>query len=106
MRENLLSMQYRGHRQGVVSVYPNTAVQISRVGGQEAGWLVAARTEEAILLADMALLPERRGAGAGTAILETLIQESRDPGKPLRLPVMINNPAARVPAGLGRTAMV
>ncbi|MEP6539639.1 MAG: GNAT family N-acetyltransferase [Bryobacteraceae bacterium] len=101
MRDNLLSMQYRGRRQSVVSVYPNTAVQIISMDGEDAGWLVVARTDEAICLADIALLPERRGAGVGTAILETLIQESRDSRKPVRLHVMINNPAARLYERMG-----
>ena len=101
IRDGLLTMQYRGRRQSATSHYPDARIDIIVIDGEEAGWLVLARTDEAIQLMDIALLPERRGTGTGAAILETVIQESKETGLPIRLRVMVTNRAGRLYQRLG-----
>jgi ribosomal protein S18 acetylase RimI-like enzyme len=89
----LLDMQYRGRRQSAVAQYPNTGVEIVAADGEDVGWLVVARTDEAINLVDIAVLPERRGAGTGSALLRELIEESEQSRRPIRLHVLLTNRA-------------
>ena len=96
MRTMLLDMQYRGRRQNAVAQYPNTDVEIVAVDGEDVGWLVVARTDEAIHLVDIAILPERRRAGAGSALLEGLIEESEQAHRPIRLHVLLTNRARQL----------
>ena len=62
-------------------------------GGEPAGRLYVARWEDEIRIVDIALLPEYRGRGLGTTLLEGLIEEAEAAGKPLSIHVEMNNPA-------------
>ena len=59
------------------------------------GRLWVDRTEAAILLRDIAFLPEYRNAGIGTRLLEELKHEAAAVGKPITLHVLTLNPAVR-----------
>lgn len=61
--------------------------------GQPIGRLYIDRLEDEFRLIDIALLPEFRGRGIGTALLRDLIDEASAAGKPLRLRVEPGNPA-------------
>ncbi len=52
-------------------------------------------------LVDIAILPEWRNRGVGTAFLRELIAESEYTGRPLKLQVAKGNPAARLYERLG-----
>lgn len=67
--------------------FPGAEHSVVLVGGAPAGRTWVWRTEEEILLADIALLPEFRGRGAGTAVLRALQAEAGARGVPLRLHV-------------------
>jgi ribosomal protein S18 acetylase RimI-like enzyme len=54
-----------------------------------------------IRLMDIALLPEHRGAGLGSSILENLLREAAQLGKPVTLHVERFNPALRLYHRLG-----
>ena len=54
-----------------------------------------------IRLMDIALLPEHRGAGLGGSILENLLREAAQLGKPVTLHVERFNPALRLYERLG-----
>lgn len=62
-------------------------------GGRPAGRLYVARWVDEIRIVDIALLPEFRGRGLGSALLRDLIEESEAAGKPLSIHVEMNNPA-------------
>jgi ribosomal protein S18 acetylase RimI-like enzyme len=96
MRAMLLDMQFSGRRQSAVAHYPNSEVEIVADDGEDVGWLVVARTEEAIQLVDIAVLPERRCAGTGSALLRGLIEESEQSHKPIRLHVLLTNRARQL----------
>jgi ribosomal protein S18 acetylase RimI-like enzyme len=93
MRAKLLDMQYRARRQSAVAQYPNTGVEIVAADGEDVGWLVVARTQDAIHLVDIAILPECRGAGTGSALLRGLVEESEQSRRPIRLHVLLTNRA-------------
>lgn len=65
------------------------------------GRLYLDRWEEEIRLVDIALLPEHRGSGRGTAILERVLAEGRERRLPVSIHVEYNNPALRLYRRLG-----
>ena len=73
--------------------YTDTTYSVILTGGEPAGRLYVARWEDEIRIVDIALLPEHRGNGLGTALLQELIEESEAAGKPLSIHVEQNNPA-------------
>jgi ribosomal protein S18 acetylase RimI-like enzyme len=71
------------------------------VDAEPAGRLLVARWTHEIRIVDIALLPEYRGAGVGTRLLGSLIEESEAAGKPLTIHVERANPARRLYDRLG-----
>jgi ribosomal protein S18 acetylase RimI-like enzyme len=65
------------------------------------GRLLVQRNDAAILLKDIAFLPEYRNAGLGTRLLEDLKQEANAAGKPVVLHVLATSPAVRLYESLG-----
>lgn len=59
------------------------------------------RTDKEILLIDIALLPEHRGAGIGGRLLNDLLSEAAAEHKPVRIHVEHKNPARRLYERLG-----
>ena len=70
-------------------------------GGEPIGRLYVARWEDEIRIMDIALLPEHRGHGIGTALLRALLDEAAEAGKRLSIHVELNNPARRLYERLG-----
>lgn len=66
-----------------------------------AGRLYIVRWEKEIRLVDIALLPEHRGGGVGSAILRGILAEGRAAGKPVTIHVERFNPALRLYERLG-----
>jgi GNAT superfamily N-acetyltransferase len=52
-------------------------------------------------LIDIALMPESRGRGVGTAVLKDLLEQGREAGKPVSLNVFKTNPARHLYERLG-----
>ena len=59
------------------------------------------RWEKEIRLVDIALLPEHRGGGVGSAILHEILAEGKAAGKPVTIHVERFNPALRLYERLG-----
>jgi ribosomal protein S18 acetylase RimI-like enzyme len=80
---------------------------ISRQDGQgeevPAGRLYVVRWEKEIRLIDIALLPEHRNGGLGSAILGEILAEGNAAGKPVTIHVEKFNPALRLYERLGFT---
>jgi ribosomal protein S18 acetylase RimI-like enzyme len=70
-------------------------------GEVPAGRLYVDRWPDEIRLMDIALLPEHRGKGIGTRLLNDLQEEARAAGKPLRIHVERMNPALGLYERLG-----
>ena len=101
MRGPLLEMQYRARMAGTKASFPEAEHEIILAGGQAAGWMVIARGDSAITLADIAVAPEYRGKGLARAAIGELLAESKQTGKPVELQVTLMNPAIRLYERLG-----
>ena len=81
--------------------YTGMSADVILVDGEQAGRLLVARWDEEIRIVDIALLPEFRGRGAGSALLDDLMTEARGVGKRLSIHVEIHNPAMSLYQRLG-----
>jgi len=88
MREAFLRMQFNAQRHGYRTAFPRAQFAIILSGGQAVGRIVIDRAEDGFLLVDIALLPEHRGRGLGTALVQNLLREAAAAGKPVRLSVL------------------
>ena len=81
--------------------YADASFDIIERDGVAAGRLLVWRSGKEILIVDIALLPEHRGAGIGTKLLRELQDEARAANKPLIIHVERFNPALRLYERLG-----
>jgi GNAT superfamily N-acetyltransferase len=96
MQFDAQSAHYRKH-------YADASFDIIERDGVAAGRLLVWRSGKEILIVDIALLPEHRGAGIGTKLLRELQDEAKAAGKPLTIHVERYNPALRLYERLGFT---
>jgi ribosomal protein S18 acetylase RimI-like enzyme len=93
-QEFFLKMQLRMRDQSYLMYYPQLDDQIILFRNEQVGRLMVSRTDEAIRLVDIALLPEHRGAGIGTFLIKDLFDEADETNRPIRLQVEKTNPQA------------
>lgn len=70
-------------------------------GGVPVGRLYLARTDQELRVMDIALLPEHRGHGIGTALLQRLLDEATQTRRTVRANVERSSPAVRLYRRLG-----
>lgn len=100
-QEAFLHMQFQVQQRAYQMQFPDAEHCLIVHDGCRVGRMILQRSKGALHLVDIALLPEYRGAGFGTAVLRALQEEAARAGKPLRLRVMKGNPARRLYARLG-----
>lgn len=101
-REGFLRQQFEAQHAWYQQNYAGAAFDVVLApGGQPAGRLYVARWPREIRLIDVALLPEFRRQGLGSAILGDLLAEARRAGKPVTIHVERLNPALRLYERLG-----
>lgn len=83
--------------------YPTAVFSIIERHRTPIGRLYVDRWTKEIRIMDIALLPGHRGAGIGTHLLHTLMDEARSSGKVLSIHVEKFNPALRLYQRLGFT---
>jgi GNAT superfamily N-acetyltransferase len=76
--------------------YPDAEWLVIERGGEAIGRLFIEEWASQIRLIDIALLPQGRGGGVGTAILTDLQEMAAATAKPLTIHVEQNNPAMRL----------
>ena len=81
--------------------YPRNNDRIILLDGRPVGRMMVDRGEAAILLRDIALLPEYRNAGIGSHLIQELKTEATAAGKPILLHVVSTSPAVRLYERLG-----
>ena len=91
-----IQMQFEAQSRFYASQYPAAGRCIIQMDGQDVGRLIVHRAAEEILLMDIALMPERRGRGAGTILIQELMAEAARTARPLRLHVEYFNRALPV----------
>ena len=96
-----MKMQFMARELSYSNAYPAKTVSLVVCDGRRVGAVMVDRSDHEIRLIDIALLPEARGHGIGTALIQTLIVESRTASKPLRLQVAKGNRAAALYSRLG-----
>jgi ribosomal protein S18 acetylase RimI-like enzyme len=93
--EAFLRMQLNARDQSYRMYYEGIDDRIILLEGQPIGRLIVVRTEEELRLADIALLPEYRNSGAGTALIKDLLAEASETLRPMRLQVEKPNVRAK-----------
>jgi ribosomal protein S18 acetylase RimI-like enzyme len=102
MRAAFLDLQFKAQRQGYRSQFPQAEFLIILLANQPVGRIVLNRTPDALSLIDIALLPEHRNHGIGTALIEKL-QTELITDQPLRLSMLKGQRAFRLYQRLGFT---
>jgi len=96
-----IRMQFNAQTQHYVNGYPDAENKIVCLGDTRIGRLLVDRSRAEILLVDIALLPEFRGAGVGGRLIQELLDEADRQGKAVKLHVVKTNPAGRLYQRLG-----
>jgi ribosomal protein S18 acetylase RimI-like enzyme len=96
-----LDLQFKAQRESYRRSYPQATDAIIEVGGAAAGHLYVDRAGAGLHLIDLALLPEYRGRGIGTALLRALLAEAAQGKGKLTLSVAASNPAQSLYERLG-----
>lgn len=86
-----LDMQFTAQKTDYAARFPDAEHSIIEVDGQSVGRIWIDRRDAEIRLIDIALLPEARGGGTGTQLLERLQSEAERAAKPLRHSVYKTN---------------
>lgn len=81
--------------------YPTAEFLVILDGDEPVGRLYVDRWKREIRIMDIALLPQARGRGIGSALLGELIEESERSGKALSIHVELENPARSLYDRLG-----
>ncbi|HYG24788.1 MAG TPA: GNAT family N-acetyltransferase [Verrucomicrobiae bacterium] len=96
-----VQMQFSAQTQFYQENYEGAEYLIVLCDQRPGGRLYVHRTQEEIRVMDIALLPEFRGKGIGTLLLNQLFAEGRSSGKSVGIHVEIFNPAVRLYQRLG-----
>ena len=89
-------MQFEAQDTSYRQTYPEADFSVIRRDGVDVGRLYVARLEAEVILVDIALLPEYRGGGIGTSLLEGLLASADRDGLPVTLHVEPGNRARRL----------
>ncbi len=100
-KQAFLTMQFRAQHHHYTTHYPNAEYLLIEREGQGVGRLFLDRRPERLHILDIALLPQVRGTGLGTALLEELIAEAGTQNKSISLYVDKQNVARRLYQRLG-----
>jgi len=100
-KQAILKMQYDARRFQYEEGYPQAEASIILLGDGPVGRMLVDEGEHAITLVDIAVLPEYRGSGIGTQLLQNLLKRAVDARKPVKLQVFESNPAVRLYERLG-----
>ena len=100
-KEAFLQMQFNAQHHFYVANYPGAQFLVILLDDQSIGRLYIYRNMNAILIIDIALLPEYRNAGIGTSLIRDLQEEARKSGLLIRLHVEPFNPAMSLYKKLG-----
>ncbi|PWK13486.1 GNAT family N-acetyltransferase [Tumebacillus permanentifrigoris] len=103
MQHHFLNMQWNSQRMSYAAQFPDGDHRLVLWEQQPAGRLFIFRNSQAIILVDIALLPEFCNRGIGGMLIVDLQTEARNADLPLRLQVQTSNPARRLYARHGFT---
>jgi ribosomal protein S18 acetylase RimI-like enzyme len=100
-RAAFLQMQFDAQHRYYQENYPGAQFQAIVLHGQGVGRLYLDRRAAEIRIVDIALVPEARGRGVGSALLCAILAEGERDGLPVTIHVECFNPALRLYERLG-----
>lgn len=100
-----LDQQFRAQHAHYLQHYPTVERLVIERAGADVGRLYLDRWAREHRIVDIALSPECRGQGLGTALLSDLLDEAAAVGKSVTIHVEKNNPAMRLYRRLGFEAV-
>lgn len=100
-QQAFLRMQFDAQHGYYREQFADASYDLIEADGAAIGRLYVDRRADEIRIIDIALLPERRGAGIGGRLMRGLLAEAQQAGKPVRIHVERNNPARRLYERLG-----
>jgi GNAT superfamily N-acetyltransferase len=100
-KEAFLRWQFDAQTRWYGEQYASAARHVVVVDGEPAGRLYVHRCDDEILIVDIALLPEHRGHGIGTALLRDVLAEGDATGRRVTIHVERFNPALALYRRLG-----
>jgi len=100
-KDSFLRMQFAAQHRYYQESYTASSFDVVMVDGERAGRLYIARWPEELRIIDVALLPEYRRRGIGTALLARLREEAAGNGLPVRIHVERANRARALYERLG-----
>lgn len=101
MQQAFVAQQHAAQRAQYAAAYPEADHLIVERAGCAIGRVLLSTGDGDLLLVDIALLPEDRGQGLGTALLRDIIAAAASERRPVHLHVEKSNPARRLYARLG-----
>jgi GNAT superfamily N-acetyltransferase len=100
-KEAFLLMQFNAQTEHYRLHYPQAEYHVIEQDGDPIGRLILERSKDQLLLMDIALLPEYRHTGIGTALIQDLMKEAARTMVPLVLRVEFFNPVIQLYTRLG-----
>ena len=94
-QEQFLRMQFEAQKRFYAAQFPQAEHWIVCLNDVAAGRMIVNRSEDELLLVDVALLPEHRNLGVGSLLMAGLMEEASRDSKSIRLHVERFNPALR-----------
>ena len=102
-KEEFLHMQFNAQHQYYHEHFGSARFDVIEVDGRPAGRLYVDRREHEIRIIDIALMPEQRGNGIGSELIQRLIDEASASDRCVGIHVEHNNPALVLYERLGFT---
>lgn len=99
--ERFLRFQFDAQHKYYQEQFPAARFDVILSGSEPIGRLYVDVREDEIRLIDIALLPERRGAGLGGRLMKGILTQGEAAGLPVQIHVERNNPAMRLYERLG-----
>jgi len=91
LAQHLLRQQFRAQKHSYRADFPRAHFDIVEFDGAPVGYVVVDMTETQARVVELAIVPERRGAGFGEAVLNLIIAEAQRRKLPLRVSVLNGN---------------
>lgn len=104
-RQAFLAQQFHAQSVHYAANFADASFDVVLVDGDRAGRMIVARREGELKLVDIALLPEHRGRGIGTRLLQPLLDEADASGVKVTIYVECASRALGLYARLGFVAV-